>query len=608
MRPLGPADPPAIGPYRLVAALGQGGMGQVFLGSGPDGRLFAVKQVHPHLAADDDFRARFQREVATSRRVSGAYTAAVVDDDAEAAQPWLASVYVPGPSLAQVLTEVGTLPEDAVLRLAAGLAAALSEIHQAGLVHRDLKPSNVLLAADGPRVIDFGIARPSDIQAGDRLTGPGWLIGTPGFMSPEQAEGWEVTSSGDMFALGAVLVAAATGRSPFDSSSTYEALRSVMQDQPDLSALSPRLRAIVEPCFAKEPGHRPSTAQLLESIGYLPPSAQPWPDPVQRLISTEYSAARMLGEVSPTLLDDGTTLPGPGLPGQQSPPPPVSGPPVSPHTGFNPAAPGYAPPFPGVPVPQPAKSNMALPLILGGGVLAMLLVVALVVFFVLRNSDTPEDDYADDSTTTEETTPWDDTITTPADTEPESDPASEFDPASLDDESTDETPLTPEALMAESFTDSKGVVYNRNTGGTHSCSDVGYGGGITETLADHDCGDAVVGTYLDDSEQIIVAVVVIPMPDDGEASDAFDTLKDTYIQDWTMWCPEAPETGSNACASDSSAAIQSGYTNYDHRYLIHTKAMYVNLTEDSSIQEWVDAAADEACTAAGPSNYTDVTG
>lgn len=242
MRPLRVSDPRQIGQYRLLAELGRGGMGRVLLGSGPDGRLVAVKLVHEHFAEDDGFRARFRREVDASRAVSGAYTAAVVHANPDASTPWLASVFVPGPSLHDTIHTVGALPEESVLRLTAGLATALVHIHRAHLVHRDLKPSNVLLAEDGPRVIDFGIARALTANQSGGLTGTNWLIGSPAFMSPEQAQGESVTSASDVFSLGCVVVAAWKGASPFADTATLQTLNNVVRSDPDLAAVPPRSR------------------------------------------------------------------------------------------------------------------------------------------------------------------------------------------------------------------------------------------------------------------------------------------------------------------------------------------------------------------------------
>lgn len=285
MKPLRESDPREAGPYRLLAELGQGGMGRVLLGSGPDGRLVAVKLVHEQFAADDGFRARFRHEVAASRAVSGAYTAAVLDADPEAPTPWLASVFVPGPALQDTIATVGPLPDESVRRLASGLAAALAQIHRAKLVHRDLKPSNVLLTEDGLRVIDFGIARAVKGDRTARLTRTGWLVGSPAFMSPEQATGQPVTPASDVFSLGCVVVAAATGESPFADTATLQTLTNVGHADPDLSGLPAAIRRIVEPCLAKNPAARPTPAELLAAIGPITPAARPWPTAVHELIA-----------------------------------------------------------------------------------------------------------------------------------------------------------------------------------------------------------------------------------------------------------------------------------------------------------------------------------
>lgn len=290
MKPLDRDDARQIGRYRPLALLGEGGMGRVLLAAGPDGRLVAVKQVHPGFAHDNGFRSRFRREVETSRMVSGAYTAAVMDADPNAPTPWLASVYVAGPSLQEAVDRAGRLPPGSVRHLAAGLATALSEIHRVGLVHRDLKPSNVILTGDGPRVIDFGIARAA--QGGTELTHTGSIIGSPAFMSPEQAEGKQVTAASDVFSLGALLVMASTGRAPFSGASTPQTLYNVVHAHPDLRFLPPEVRRIAESCLAKDPAHRPAPAQLLQLIGPLAPVPQPWPASVHALVGEHEQAAR----------------------------------------------------------------------------------------------------------------------------------------------------------------------------------------------------------------------------------------------------------------------------------------------------------------------------
>ncbi|MER7465237.1 serine/threonine-protein kinase [Streptomyces sp. NPDC097981] len=276
-------QPVTVGPFRTVAVLGQGGMGRVVLGVAPDGRLVAVKQVHAELLAEDEgFRARFRREVDASRRVAGGYTAAVIDADPDAEAPWLASQFVPGPSLGQALEATGPLPEQAARRLAAGLAHALADVHGAGLIHRDLKPSNVLLAEDGVRVIDFGIVRAVGDQT--RITHDGSLIGSPSFMSPEQVLGQELTPASDVFSLGATLVTACTGRPPFAGSSVPRILHEVVNGEPDLSGVPAGLREVAARCLAKDPADRPTPRELLSTVGGLTPSARPWPEAVNTLI------------------------------------------------------------------------------------------------------------------------------------------------------------------------------------------------------------------------------------------------------------------------------------------------------------------------------------
>ncbi|MFF5491726.1 serine/threonine-protein kinase [Streptomyces virginiae] len=292
MERVGPAGPTHVGPFKVAGVLGQGGMGRVLLCAGPDGRLVAVKQVLAHFADDEGFRARFRREVTASRKVSGAYTAAVMDADADAPTPWLASVFVAGPSLGAVVKADGVLPEDVVHRIAAGLASALAEIHRAGLIHRDLKPDNVLLTEDGVRVIDLGIARATEAEAeGDTgLTRTGWVIGSPSFMSPEQAESKALTPASDVFSLGSLLVMAFTGSSPFAGASTLRTLYDVVHSTPDLSAVPVALRGIVERCLAKDPAARPTPAQLLELLGPVAPAGRQWPPAVDRMLAEQRAA------------------------------------------------------------------------------------------------------------------------------------------------------------------------------------------------------------------------------------------------------------------------------------------------------------------------------
>ncbi|MFG2532654.1 serine/threonine-protein kinase [Streptomyces sp. NPDC048516] len=264
--PLGAQDPPRIGDYRLIGRLGEGGMGRVFLARSDRGRTVAVKLVRAELAGEEEFRARFRREVRAAQQVAGEWTAPVLDADTEAETPWLATGYIAGPSLQQVVGGSGTpLPERTVWILAAGLARALGSIHAAGIIHRDLKPSNVLLTIDGPRVIDFGIARALEAVSGHGVTHTGGAIGSPGFMSPEQVRGAPLTPACDIFSLGAVLAYAVTGRQPFGTSDSvaHAVMFRIAQEEPDLSAVPEGLRGLIAGALAKDPGQRPTPAELV---------------------------------------------------------------------------------------------------------------------------------------------------------------------------------------------------------------------------------------------------------------------------------------------------------------------------------------------------------
>ncbi|WP_030777488.1 serine/threonine-protein kinase [Streptomyces sp. NRRL S-920] len=282
MRALAPGDPAYIGRYRLLGRLGEGGMGRVYLGRSEGGRTVALKVIQDELARVPEFRQRFAREIAAARRVGGQWTAAVLDADTDAASPWVATQYILGPSLHEVVAEdYGPLPEHSVRTLANRLALALEAVHGAGLVHRDLKPANVLVTVDGPRVIDFGIARALDVL--DTLVGDGartrtgMLIGSPGFMSPEQARGRELGPASDVFCLGSVLAYAATGRQPFGVTGTggmHAQLFRIAEDEPDLDGVPESLLPLVRDCMRKEPARRPAPREIAERTSGL--RAGPW--------------------------------------------------------------------------------------------------------------------------------------------------------------------------------------------------------------------------------------------------------------------------------------------------------------------------------------------
>ena len=260
IEPLSGDDPVQIADYTMRARLGAGGMGRVYLAYTPGGRPVALKMVRPEFATDRDFRERFRREADAARRVHGLYTAQVLDADPDGTPPWLVTAYVPGPSLQEAIGQHGPMPPSSVFELTAGVAEALGAIHAAGVVHRDLKPSNVLLAQDGPRVIDFGIAQAADASA---LTRQGMHVGSPQFMAPEQILGRPPTAAIDVFALGHVAAYALLGRSPFGTGGPAEVFPRILHQAPDLGDCPPPLRELIEWCMSKDPAARPTPAQAL---------------------------------------------------------------------------------------------------------------------------------------------------------------------------------------------------------------------------------------------------------------------------------------------------------------------------------------------------------
>src|ERR1700691_2369279 len=349
---LKPGDPGRVGSYRLIGRLGEGGMGRVYLGLSPGGRQVAVKVIHPSHASDQQFRERFAREIEAAQRVGGFHTASVVDADPSADPPWMVTAYINGRSLQDTVREGGPLPADQICALGAGLAEGLAAIHACGLVHRDLKPSNVLLAEDGPRIIDFGIARAAGASA---MTTAGVVVGTYSYMSPEQVEGHVAGPESDVFALGCTLAYAATAHSPFGDESIAMVVHRIASEPPNLDGVPEThgLRQLIGACLAKSPGERPSVSAIMTRLSeddddVATPAAAPgsgdgWiPGP----------PTRQAGASQPGASQPGASQPGAS---QQATPPPsvVSGERYEPATfGGRDAGQVIATPPLGMPYPQ----------------------------------------------------------------------------------------------------------------------------------------------------------------------------------------------------------------------------------------------------------------
>ncbi|MBG0850349.1 protein kinase [Streptomyces spinoverrucosus] len=297
------SDPSRIAGFRLLRRLGAGGMGVVYLGRTDAGALAAVKVIRGESAGDVDFRARFAREVELARRVDNPWVVPVLDADAEAREQWLATAFVPGPALSEAVVAHGPLPTRAVGVLGGLLAEALAAVHTAGLVHRDVKPGNVLLVPDGPRLIDFGIAR----AAGDTaLTASGLVVGTPGFLAPEQAEGRPASPASDVFALGCVLAYAATGTPPFGTGTPDALLYRTVHDEPELGDVEGELRTLMERCLAKDPDARPTADEMRRLLAQdAPDGSGDWlPDPVARMVAARAAEGLALPDIEPTIVDE----------------------------------------------------------------------------------------------------------------------------------------------------------------------------------------------------------------------------------------------------------------------------------------------------------------
>ncbi|MFC4336722.1 glycine betaine ABC transporter substrate-binding protein [Salininema proteolyticum] len=364
-------DPRQIGPFTLIAVLGEGAMGRVYLGLGAEGEMAAVKQVLPNLAQDPGFRRRFAMEVTAAHRVNGTSTVRLLGADTEAPQPWLATDFVLGPTLTEAVEEAGPLPEDHARRLGRDLAVALEDIHSVGLVHRDVKPSNVILAPDGAKLIDFGISRAVDYSASMALTQTGGAVGSPLYMSPEQADAKPLTAQSDVFSVGCVLAMASGGVNPFAGPSIPTVLYNVVHGEPSLSTVPEGMRDIVASCLRKDPAQRPAPARLRELLsGGEVASPLPFTASFTGAQQAEVNRFRAEFGERTTLADQGDTY---ALPVQPA----------------------------GLADPPPRKRGKKVPLAIGSAVAALVLAVPL-LWFVLREERPEEPAPPPDDGSTEE--------------------------------------------------------------------------------------------------------------------------------------------------------------------------------------------------------------
>ncbi|MDT0342378.1 serine/threonine-protein kinase [Streptomyces litchfieldiae] len=476
--PLGPTDPREVAGYRLQARLGSGGMGSVYLSYTRGGQPIAVKVVRAEFAEDPEFRRRFELEVRAARRVQGLYTVPVLDSNTEGAAPWLATAYVPGLSLSDVVRTYGPLPPETVLLLVGGVAEALQSVHAAGIIHRDLKPGNVLLAADGPKVIDFGIARAADVTA---LTGTDARVGTPSYMAPEQITGSSATPATDVFALGIITCYAATGTHPFGEGAAHAVMYRIVQDEPDLSRVPEQLRHLIHACLAKNPAARPTPAQVIEACRVLSPGQT-----LQRQES--WLPAPVAAEVTQRL-HNSPPLPAPPTPPAAAPSLPPTPPSTPPSTPPPPAfSPVPAPTGPQQPLrPQQSRRRMAVLLAATAVVAAMLGGVLAVQVLGDGDSETPEASSDDDGSTS---TPGggDEEQSPPEESEePEEEPSGDESPdegsTGPGDTSGDGDPNSPYEVISEGVgLDVVAPLYTPNTdvSGSNRC------GGGNLTLVDLD--------------------------------------------------------------------------------------------------------------------------
>ncbi|WP_051772985.1 serine/threonine-protein kinase [Saccharothrix sp. NRRL B-16314] len=586
--PLTADDPDEVGGYALRARIGVGGMGRVYLAFTQGGRALALKVIRPEHAEDEEFRRRFRQEVDAAQRVQGLCTAPVVDSDSEAPIPWLATAYVPGPSLRQAVTEHGPLPLATVFRLMAGVAEGLAAVHACGLIHRDLTPANVLLADDGPRVIDFGIAHAA---AATSLTRTGMKIGTPALMSPEQVRGRSATTATDVFALGQLAVFAATGHTAFGEGNQDALFYRILNEPPDLDDCPAEVRAIAERCLEKDPDKRPT---LTEVMAYARKQTE---GQTMRLAAGSWlptDIATSLGNYGTALYDARTVA---------KPPKPRTavlrtGRPLSAlkKSVLNKSA-----------LKKSTVKAVAVGLVLLAGFLAFLMIGpdkvidSVAGVFSTSTARTPTETAGEESpeptsttrTTAERVAAETTTTTTTTTTE-------RFDPSSLNDKSTDVTPQTTSALLADEFTDSEGRTFTFEAGShRESCIAPAQTDDVEGILNRNGCIGVTTGAFVSADGTILVSVKVLEFANSEIADNVYEALKDVRTEDLGIVCPKTG-AGSEPCEANHES-MNNGWKGQKHRYVIGAVATF---TGANGSKEALTAAAEEGYDSAGPHNYS----
>ncbi|WP_433509460.1 serine/threonine protein kinase [Nonomuraea sp. CA-143628] len=576
-----PEDLRQIGPYRVVGVLGRGGQGTVYLGQGSSNEQVAVKVLHAGGAADENARRRFLREAEAARRVAPFCTARVLDTGLADGQPYIVSEHIPGPSLDLLVRTEGPRSGSGLERLAVATLTALAAIHRAGIVHRDFKPHNVIMGPEGPVVIDFGIARVT------AQTATHSVVGTPVYMAPEQFGGGPITPAADLFSWATSMIYAATGQQVFRGDSFPVIMHAILTREPDLSSVPQELRPAA--CLTKDPTARPSAAALLRRLtGDEPPAP----------LAQRPAAHATMGMPEAEQL---TLRPYPST--QENMPPGGSEPHGTPGSGVPPQPP-----------PSGRGRSKKIGLTVGAGAVALVLAVVGVRAAVKNavrgalsggqpSTSQPASAYSP------QPSPSDTPAPTPSQTASEEPTEDPFNPADLDKESTDPTPITADALLPQSFTSAEGVRFSRKAAGVEDCPSPWPDARVKSALRKARCDDMAVGAYVSSGApkgRIMVTVWVVPLKDSGRAGTAYSRLKNVYVQDWGIRCPLAGPGSTGICYTSNWWNVQLySWTGQNGRYVIRTLAVYTNLTRDASAAKWLKDASRAAFKESGPMVYQD---